>query len=393
MNILFVSAILPYPLRSGGQIRIYNLLKRLSKHHAVTLVSFIREEGEREFLGDLDFCERVAVVMRGRAWQPKYILRTAAGAYPFLLATYQHEQMRQEIARLISEKTYDIVHIEPFYVIPSLPAKHPPLVVSEHNVEYEVYGGYARRFSGMILRPLLHWDVAKMKHWERLSWRTASAVTAVSEDDAAVIEAYVNHPVPVVPNGVDIESFPFRLPKTAESPMILFVGNFRWHPNQDAAYTLVGRIWPRLQERIKNARLRIVGKDIPAKLRRMAEGVGGQVDENAEDIASVYRQADVLVAPHAISGGTKFKMLEAMASGLPIVTTKEGASGLAMKQGIHFLSADTPDGFVTAIAAICESDITRQALAKNGRKLVESRYNWDIIAKTLEGVWQKASHE
>ncbi|MCL4199788.1 glycosyltransferase family 4 protein, partial [Patescibacteria group bacterium] len=227
----------------------------------------------------------------------------------------------------------------------------------------------------------------------RLSWRTASAVTAVSEDDAAVIEAYVNHPVPVVPNGVDIESFPFRLPKTAESPMILFVGNFRWHPNQDAAYTLVGRIWPRLQERIKNARLRIVGKDIPAKLRRMAEGVGGQVDENAEDIASVYRQADVLVAPHAISGGTKFKMLEAMASGLPIVTTKEGASGLAMKQGIHFLSADTPDGFVTAIAAICESDITRQALAKNGRKLVESRYNWDIIAKTLEGVWQKASHE
>lgn len=393
MNILFVSAVLPYPLRSGGQIRIYNLLKRLSKRHTITLVSFIREEGERELLRHLDFCERVEMVMRGRAWQPKYILRAVIGMYPFLLSTYHNELMRQTIARLVSEKKYDVIHIEPFYVMPSLPETLPPLVISEHNVEYDVYGGYARRFSGAVLRPFLHWDVSKMKHWERLSWQKANAVTAVSEEDAAVIKTYVNHSVPVVPNGVDIGSFPFRLPKRTKNPVILFVGNFRWHPNQDAAYSLVEHIWPRLQNRIKNARLRIVGKDIPVKLRRMVEAKGGTLDEDVEDIASVYGQADVLVAPHAISGGTKFKMLEAMATGLPIVTTKEGVAGLAMEQDIHFLSAEAPDEFVTAIAAICESDVLGGTLAKNGRKLIESRYNWDSIAKTLEGVWQKASHE
>ena len=391
MNILFVSAVLPYPLHSGGQIRMYNLLKRLSKHHTITLASFIREEKEREFIKHLDFCESVHMVMRGRAWQPRYILRALMGTYPFLLATYHNEQMHEDITRLISEKRFDVVHIEPFYVLPSLPDILPPLVVSEHNIEYDVYGAYAKRFSWALLRPFLHWDVSKMKHWERVCWRKAKAVTAVSEGDAAVIEPYLKHRITIVPNGVDSGSFPFRVPPTLKNFRVLFVGNFRWYPNQDAAYTLVAHIWPRLLERVKNASLRIVGKDIPVKLRRMAESAGGQVDENVDDIASVYGQADVLVAPHAISGGTKFKMLEAMASGLPIVTTKEGASGLAMKPDIHFLAAGTPEEFVTAIIKIWDSETTRLTLASNGRKLIESRYNWESIAKTLEGVWKEAS--
>jgi len=301
--------------------------------------------------------------------------------------------MRQTIARLISKNKFDVLHIEPFYILPSLPNELPPLVVSEHNIEYEVYRGYAERFSSVLLRPLLHWDVSKMKHWEQLSWGKANAVTAVSEDDAGVIQSYVNHSVEVIPNGVDIRSFPFRLPQRRKDPVILFVGNFRWHPNRDAAYALIEHIWPKLQDRIKNIRLRIVGKDIPKKLRDMVGRVGGKVDENVEDIASVYRDADMLVAPHAISGGTKFKMLEAMATGLPIVTTKEGVSGLKMEQNTHFLLAETPEEFVTAITTLCDNDLLRQTLSKNGRKLIESRYNWDSIATMLDGVWQKASHE
>ena len=121
MNILFVSAVLPYPLHSGGQIRIYNLLKQLSKRHSITLVSFIRDEREREMVRNLAFCHDVHVILRGRVWQPKYIIGAILGKFPLLLATYHHRKMQQLITDLLGSGRFDLVHIEPFYVWPSLP--------------------------------------------------------------------------------------------------------------------------------------------------------------------------------------------------------------------------------------------------------------------------------
>lgn len=373
MNVLFVSAVLPYPLHSGGQIRIYNLIKRLSRRHRVTLASFIRGEEELQYKKELAFCESVHMVMRGRAWQPKYLM-SAFGKYPFLLATYDNSDMRKTLTDLLSTKRFDLLHAEPFYVWPSIPEIRLPIVISEHNIEYAVY----KRFTPWFARL----DTAKLAFWEHYIWNKAKTVTAVSEEDAAVIRKNIGDRVTVVPNGVDLKIFRYRKPVLSDSPTILFVGNFRWRPNREAARTLLADIWPKIKRVLPGATLWIVGKDMPKEFRQFAKA--------ADDISKVYHDADVLVAPHEIAGGTKYKMLEAMATGLPIVTTRKGAAGLSMKAGVHYLEACGTQGFVDQIKRLSENTTLSETVTKNARELAETTYNWDDIAQKLEYVWKNA---
>ncbi|MFZ5845288.1 MAG: hypothetical protein ACOY0S_02360, partial [Patescibacteria group bacterium] len=165
MKILFVSAILPYPLHSGGQIRIYHLLKQLALHHKISLFAFIRDPEERTLVRHLSFCRKVELVLRGRAWQPRYLI-SALGKYPFLLSTYNSHQMRLRLQKELETEKYDLIHLEPFYVWPALPRTHFPLVVAEHNIEYRVYSDYVRRSPWIPLRPLMYADVLKLRFWE-----------------------------------------------------------------------------------------------------------------------------------------------------------------------------------------------------------------------------------
>ncbi len=393
MKILFVPAVLPYPLTSGGQIRIYNLLKQLAKKHAITLVSFIREEGERAHRSELGFCRDVVMVMRGGGWQAKYVARAATSSYPLLLATYDNARMRSVIADLLARKHFDLLHLEPFYVWPGVPQTRLPVVVSEHNIEYTVYNEYVRRFPLVPIRPFLFLDVLKLRHWERSIWKRAHAVTAVSTEDAQVIQKESGRAVSVVPNGVDANAFPFKPQRRrGKGPVLLFVGDFRWFPNRDAATRILRDIWTRVRTQYPKATLRIVGRHVPQSLVSKATKAGAEVRGDVADIAREYADADLLVAPHAIAGGTKFKMLEAMASGLAIVTTKAGMAGLAAKEDVHFLRAETPSEALVKITAIWENRKVCEELTRHARELVEKHYSWEAIAGELDTVWRQ-THE
>jgi len=262
MKILFVSALLPFPLHSGGQIRIYNLLKRLAHHHEIHLYAFIRSNSEKKYLPELSFCTSVTTIVRGRVWQPKYILKTLTGSYPLLWSSYHNSEMLDVLADEISKGTYDLIHIEPGYVWPSIPTEHRiPVVVCEHNIEHAVYESFAGGFRIGLLRPLLLRDVVKMELWQRHVWKQAARIITVSESDKTCIH---QPNVSVVPNGVDIKSFVFRPKKTmAKNMTFLYVGNFRWMENRDAAEHLVRDLWPAVQKEYPEARLRIVGNNAP----------------------------------------------------------------------------------------------------------------------------------
>jgi len=186
MKILFLSAVLPYPLYSGGQIRIYNLLKRLSQKHEIWLYSFIREESEAQWISELSFCHRVKTVYRGRAWQPQYMIKGLFGPYPFLLSTYDNEKMKRQISEILKEQQFDLIHIEPGYVWPSLPEVNLPLVVAEHNVEDHIYEGY-KKSAPLLLQPIMNRDIERLKEWERIIWNKSTRTVAVSAPDAAEI--------------------------------------------------------------------------------------------------------------------------------------------------------------------------------------------------------------
>lgn len=393
MKVLFVSAILPYPLVSGGQVRLYNLLKRVSLEHEVTLLTFIRSENERTLAEKLPFVKKTVMVMRGRALRLDYLLKAFFGKYPWLLATYDNRMMRKAITAELAKGDYDLVHIEPFYVYPSVPATKKPLVVSEHNIEYDVYASYVKRFPVGPLQPLLASDVRKLKTWEETVWRKAAHVTAVSEDDASRIrEDIPADRVTVVPNGVDTDSFVVATKKPdRSSPVFLFVGNFAWLPNRDALTLLVSSIWPAIRAKLPNATLRVVGRGMPAPLAAKSAIPGVSVVGEVGDIRDEFQSCDALLAPMKIAGGTKFKLIEALASGVPVITTPEGAAGLSEKAVAALAVAESDDAFVTAAVSVFDEQNAWKERTAMGRAAVEREYGWKGIAKKLSDVWKGAA--
>ncbi len=390
MKILFVSAVFPYPLHSGGQVRIYQLLKRLSAKHEITLAAFIRDERERSYVPKLSFLHEVKTILRGSAWQTRYILSSLVSDYPFLYATYKNEEMkrflRSELAR-----GYDLIHLEPGYVWLSLPETTTPVVVSEHNIEHEVYERFARHMKFSFMKPAVLWDVAKMANWEGRIWNNAAAVTAASETDAAHIRAKIpTGIIDVVSNGVDIDAFPFHPKKRHSHPLtFLYVGTFAWIQNADAASHLVATLWPKIREKYPDAKLRIVGKNPPQQLVRLHPDV--QWVQEVEDINEEYHAADILLAPIRIGGGTKYKIIESMAVGLPVITTHMGAEGMPVSHRKEVWIAETPQEVLAAVDDITGGTQTNQILSR-ARKLVEHSYDWQHIAHTLDAIWKKA-HE
>lgn len=375
MKILFVSAVLPYPLHSGGQIRIYNLLKRLSSTHEIHLFSFIRSESEKKHLPQLPFCKSVTTVHRGRVWQPKYLFKTLTSSYPLLWTSYHSSEMLGLLASEISMGNYDLVHIEPGYVWPSLPETRIPVVVCEHNIEHTVYEAYAKQFPIGILRPFLMRDVVKMKSWQRHVWKRADHIITVSESDKTFIQ---QSNVSVVPNGVDTKAFAFRPKKTmSENLTLLYVGNFRWMENKDAAEHLIRDWWPAIQNKYPDAILRIVGKNAPA---------GPYFVGSVEKIQDELYAADIMLAPIRIGGGTKYKILEAMAAGLPVVTSSLGIMGMHGETKKHFLIAESSADVLESIAYL-RDDAKRMDMVTSGRELVEKEYSWDLIAQKLDRIW------
>lgn len=363
MKILFVSAVLPYPLHSGGQIRIFHLLKRLGEKHEITLCAFTRHTSELQYASQFSFCKNVFMIHRGQAWQPHYMTKSVFGRYPFLLATYDIAAMRQILYGLMQKENYDVVHLEPFYVWPSVPKSNTPVVIGEHNIEYEVYKQYVRRFPVVPLRPILSIDIVKLRFWEERIWRHAQAVTTVSEHDEQVVQKLQKR-VYRVPNGVDLSSFPFK-PKKTKVNTFLYIGNFKWMENRDAVEHLERDIWPEIKKIYPAAQLRIVGKG----------------RNPVDSIQDELNKADIMIAPIRIGGGTKFKILEAMATGVPVITTTIGAQGLDQKA---LWIADTPGEVLTAIEKISKNS----ERIKQARKIVEAEYDWDTIAQSLEYVWQ-----
>jgi len=392
MKILMITPYLPYPLVSGGQIRTYNLLKNLSQKHKITLVSFIREPREKRFLKDLKpYCEDILVYQRRKAWSPLNILLAAITPYPFLVSIYLSLSLRRDIKSLLAKENFDLIHAETFYVMPNIPQTNVPIFLVEQVIEYLVYQRYVEGLPTwlLFLKPFLKFDVAKIKRWEKLYWTKAKRLAAMSQDDKDFIEKInPNLKVDVVANGVDIEYFANIKKRKTKQPTILFVGNFKWLPNRDAAQFLVKDIWPLIKSQIKDAKLWIVGRNPTQDLKKY-QSQDINIDERVDDIRFAYSNSDVLVAPIRNGRGTKYKILEAMATKTPIVGTPLATEGINIEAGRQAFVASSAKNLAKKTVLLLANPKKSKELAENAYLLVSQDYNWKKISDRLDEVYME----
>ncbi len=398
MNILMITPYLPYPLVSGGQIRTYNLLKNLHTKHNITLFSYIRTDDERQYIAKLKpFCKEIRVFKRGPVWTPSNILRSQFSYSPLLVAMYRSAELKHAIEEELASGDYNLLHIETFYIMPNVPKTTVPMILVVQTIEHLGYKEFTRRLSNPLLKPFFYWDVYKIKYWEEYYWRNASRLIAMSAEDKSYILRRVPNvgDISVVENGVDTLFFKQTSKEPTDRFVVLFVGTFKWLPNVEAVEYLVEKVWNKIKEGIPNAQLWIVGNSPSEKIQSYATKdptilVKGRV----KDIRDAYKHANVLLAPVWSGKGTRYKVLEAMATDTPIVATSLAVEGLGIEHGVHALIGNTPTQLAQATIDLSTNKKLAKKLADNGRSLVEKTYNWDSISAKLDGVYQRVGeHE
>lgn len=395
MKILMLTPYLPYPPASGGQIRTLNLLKYLRAKNEITLISLYKNDDEKKYLPDLKpYCKEVYLCKRPeKPWQPSNIFRSIFSLNPFLVVRNYSTQATTTLAELIRKEKFDVIHAETFYIMPHIMDTDIPIFLVEQTIEFKVYQHFVNSLP-FFLRFLFWMDIIKLKYWERYYWRKALLVGAVSESDRkAINELEPNIKPVIIPNGAGEEMIAEKLvPKKLDKPVLLFVGNFYWLQNTEAARYLIDNIYPSLKKAIPGIQILIAGQNARAKLQFPDTTNIKVVDidpNNSDMVKKAYRDATLFVAPIFGPGGTRLKILAAMSSGLPIVTTRTGIEGLDVEHGEHVLIANTPADFVAEIKRILASPKLYDRIRTNAFGLVKEKYNWKKIAMQLEIAYQR----
>jgi len=394
MNILMLTPYLPYPPASGGQIRTHYLLKYLAQNHSITLVALYKNENEKQYAKHLkSYCSEIYLCKRAsNPWRPKNIVKAIFTNQPFLIVRNYSPEARTRIESLLDQKTFDVIHAETFYIMPHIPKTKTPILLVEQTIEYKVYQHFTSALP-LFLRLLLHSDILKLRYWEKFYWKKANLVATVSEYDKQEIKQIVPEIEPeIIPNGAGDEMFVHTLPpKTKTKPKLLFLGNFFWLQNVEAATYLIKHIYPKLHKEMPELEFIIAGQNAGQKIAVTHKDKVSIIDlepGDEEKVKNLYHSATLFIAPIFGPGGTRLKILASMASGLPVILTDIGVEGLNIIDNVHALIAQTPQDFVSQVKRIWADDDLYRTIQKNAYQLVSKNFSWKSIAKKLENVYK-----
>lgn len=392
MKILMITPYLPYPLLSGGQIRTYNLLKNLKDKHEIHLYSIIKDDAEKQYIPELQkLCQSVKVFKRSKTpFTLRNVMLAGITPYPFLVTRNLPIKAKSVLTKVLQQDNFDLIHAETFYVMPNIPETKVPTLLVEQTIEYLVYQFFIKQFKIKALKPFLMFDVYKIKYWENHYWKKATRLATMSEEDKKFILKFVpNAKINIVANGVDAAFFKKLKRKKLASPVVLFVGQFKWLPNRDAVHFLHRDIWPLIRQELPNCKLWIVGRHPTLEIKALGDEPDIVVDEGIEDIRQAYAGASVLLAPIRSGRGTKYKILEAMASGTPVVATSLGIEGIKARDEKEVLIGESAKDLAKKTIEILIDQNKAKNLAIAANKLILKHYNWRIISSQLDSIYKQ----
>lgn len=392
MKILAVSTWFPLPPNNGSRIRVYNLLSRIGAKHTLDLIAMSQHERDMDYLCEVqEFCRRVAVLPEPQ-FRPKAIISWPGflSPTPRYFRAHHSPEMESLAKSWTGLERYDVVLAVTLGAAPYVAKLDAPFkVLDQHNVESQVIKRRWRNERSLFRRLRYAPTWMKAERHERLLGKRFDAITVVSEHEQELMDRLLKNghfrKICVIPNGVDSRFFDYRR-QAQEHGLLVFTGALTYQPNFDAAVTLCREILPAVRARFPHARVRITGSLEGVEISDIERIPGVEFTGYVEDIRPIVASASVLVVPLRLGGGTRLKILEAMALGTPVVSTPIGAEGLEVADGIHILLGETTAEMVEQISRVLADRRLAARISRNAQALVKERYQWPAIAEKFEEV-------
>jgi polysaccharide biosynthesis protein PslH len=398
MNILFLAPRLPWPLDTGGRLRTFNLFKQLSKIARMHMVSFSFEARDEEWKKEIEkLGVKVTLVPAQESSSLERVWDIAFNSLPHSIAKYQKSSMRSTLENLSKSEHFDALHIDHIHMAYyNRYFKGIPCFLDAHNVEYKIWERCGEVEPMGIKKLLYYQQSSKMKTYEAIKTKEFKGVFTCSSDDQKFFKDITSVEVPlyVIPNGVDTE---FNAPDPSqgsnEEEAIVFTGSMNWLPNEDAITFFCDKILPLIWKKKASVKFYVVGKNPSLIIKDLAQHdqrviITGRV----EDVRPYIRRARVSIVPLRIGGGTRLKILEAMALSQAIVSTSIGAEGIEYTDGKNILIGDSPQDFADKILLVLNDPQRSREIGIEARKFVCGKYDWNIIGQKLKTIYEESVH-
>jgi glycosyltransferase involved in cell wall biosynthesis len=400
LNVAIVSSELPYPPTSGNRIRTLNLTIRLARRHRVTFIAHRNAEAEEaaRFLGEHGIetllVDRRVPARSGLLFYSR-LAANLASPLPYSVAAHSSQALRQAVRLFAGRSRTDVWQAESTILLETTAdLGEVPRIVIAHNVESLIW----QRYHEIERQPVKRWYIKrqweKFKTFEQRAFAKASRVVCVSADDARLIEQdFGRKQVDVVDNGIDPSYFE-AVRGERDPKQILFLGSFDWRPNLDAVDRLLDLVFPAVLRAEPSATLLLVGRRPPESLVRRIRGLAGvELHADVPDVRPFLARSGVMVVPLRIGGGSRLKILEALAAGLPVISTRVGAEGLELVPGQDFIAADDAESMSHELLAHLRDPSRNLTMAERCRGFVLDRYDWDVLAGKLEAIWLECAED
>lgn len=396
MRVAIIDGDISFPATSGKRLRTLNLMLPLAKVHKLTYIArnttLMDTKQASAFFADHGietvFVDDPLQIKHGPAFYRK-LAGNLVSTLPYSVASHISAAMQHAVSAYAASHAVDLWQLEWSGYSYCLSGQTAPVVLQAHNVDAILW----QRYEEAEINPLKRWYISqqrrKFRTFENSAFHRASRVVAVSAADAAAARGlYGDLPIDVIDNGVDVAAYS-RLQANAAAKTILFLGALDWRPNLDALEILLGEIFPLVRALRPDAKLSIVGRNPPVWLRQRIENIENtSLSANVADVRPYLAQSSVMAVPLRIGGGSRLKILEALAAGLPVVSTSVGAEGLALTAGTEITLADTPQALADALVDSLVNSVAAQRQAERGRTAVSKDYDWNMLADRLGSVWE-----
>ncbi|MCB0211239.1 MAG: glycosyltransferase [Anaerolineae bacterium] len=397
MRILLLTPQRPYPPHQGTTLRNFNLIKELAKRHSVSLLTFLEPDQNSTDHGPLlDFCQQIETVPVPQRSTQNRLQQMITTSRPDMSWRLWSPVFAERLARYLDDNTFDVVEIEGIEMTPYLDiikaARPQPLIVYDaHNAEWILQ---KRAFLADIKTPA-RWVAALYSwvQWRRLYRYEAEVLKQVDHtiamsypDKAALHEITSDVSITVVPNGVDLDAYRHFRGDPIHFDLI-FTGKMDFRPNIDAALWFGQHVLPLIQTARPQTTFAIVGQRPHPRLDVLRDNPGITITGFVDDIRPYIAGATIYVVPLRVGGGTRLKIMEALAMGKPIVSTSVGAEGFPVVNGKELILADEPAAFAQAVVKLMSNPMRRLELGRTGRALAHANYGWETLVPRLERIY------